>query len=30
MVANAEYGEFINTHPDVASDPAFKNPMPSR
>ncbi len=28
MVANAEYGEFINTHPDVASDPAFKNPMP--
>ena len=28
MVANAEYGEFINTHPDVAADESFKNPMP--
>jgi SDR family mycofactocin-dependent oxidoreductase len=28
MVANAEYGEFINSHPEVASDEAFKNPMP--
>ena len=28
MVANAEYGEFINTHPDVAADESVKNPMP--
>ncbi|KAA9156783.1 mycofactocin-coupled SDR family oxidoreductase [Amycolatopsis acidicola] len=28
MVANAEYGEFVNSHPEVANDPAYKNPMP--
>ncbi|WHU45576.1 mycofactocin-coupled SDR family oxidoreductase [Gordonia sp. L191] len=28
MVANAEYGEFVNTHPEVANDEAYKNPMP--
>ncbi|MGX6511002.1 mycofactocin-coupled SDR family oxidoreductase [Rhodococcus sp. SJ-2] len=28
MVANAEYGEFINTHPEVAADESYKNPMP--
>lgn len=28
MVANAEYAEFINTHPDVAADESYKNPMP--
>jgi SDR family mycofactocin-dependent oxidoreductase len=28
MVANAEYGAFVNANPDVASDPSYKNPMP--
>lgn len=28
MVANAEYGAFVNSHPEVANDPAYKNPMP--
>jgi SDR family mycofactocin-dependent oxidoreductase len=28
MVANAEYGEFMQTHPDVAASPLYKNPMP--
>ncbi|WP_439032233.1 mycofactocin-coupled SDR family oxidoreductase [Gordonia terrae] len=28
MVANAEYGEFVNSHPEVANDDAYKNPMP--
>ncbi|AZG47671.1 mycofactocin-coupled SDR family oxidoreductase [Gordonia insulae] len=28
MVANAEYGEFVNSHPEVANDEAYKNPMP--
>jgi SDR family mycofactocin-dependent oxidoreductase len=28
MVANAEYGAFVNAHPEVANDPAYKNPMP--
>jgi NAD(P)-dependent dehydrogenase (short-subunit alcohol dehydrogenase family) len=28
MVANAEYGEFVNSHPEVAADESYKNPMP--
>lgn len=28
MVANAEYGEFVNSHPEVANDESYKNPMP--
>jgi SDR family mycofactocin-dependent oxidoreductase len=28
MVANAEYGAFVNSHPEVADDDAYKNPMP--
>jgi SDR family mycofactocin-dependent oxidoreductase len=28
MVANAEYGAFVNSHPEVADDEAYKNPMP--
>ncbi|MGW0174338.1 mycofactocin-coupled SDR family oxidoreductase [Rhodococcus sp. NPDC003322] len=28
MVANAEYGAFVNSHPEVANDDAYKNPMP--
>lgn len=28
MVANAEYGEFVNAHPEVATNEAFQNPMP--
>ncbi|MFW0785222.1 mycofactocin-coupled SDR family oxidoreductase [Gordonia sp. CPCC 206044] len=28
MVANAEYGAFVNAHPEVANDDAYKNPMP--
>jgi len=28
MVANAEYEAFVNAHPEVANDPAYKNPMP--
>ena len=28
MVANAEYGEFVGAHPEVANDDAYKNPMP--
>ncbi|OZE93176.1 SDR family mycofactocin-dependent oxidoreductase [Rhodococcus sp. 14-2686-1-2] len=28
MVANAEYGAFVNANPDVASDPSYKNLMP--
>ncbi|NMO03702.1 mycofactocin-coupled SDR family oxidoreductase [Gordonia sp. TBRC 11910] len=28
MVANAEYGEFVMSHPEVAADDAYKNPMP--
>ncbi|MEU4311036.1 hypothetical protein [Nocardia sp. NPDC024068] len=28
MVANAEYGAFVNANPDVANDDAFENPMP--
>lgn len=28
MVANAEYGAFVDAHPDVANDDAYKNPMP--
>lgn len=28
MVANAEYGAFINANPDVAADESYKNPMP--
>ncbi|WP_109529518.1 MULTISPECIES: mycofactocin-coupled SDR family oxidoreductase [Nocardia] len=28
MVANAEYGAFVNANPDVANDDAYKNPMP--
>lgn len=28
MVANAEYGAYINSHPEVANDDAYKNPMP--
>jgi len=28
MIANAEYGAFVNANPDVANDDAYKNPMP--
>ncbi|CRK54017.1 putative enzyme [Rhodococcus sp. RD6.2] len=28
MVANAEYGAFVNSHPEVANDESYKNPMP--
>ncbi|MFF0501388.1 mycofactocin-coupled SDR family oxidoreductase [Nocardia aobensis] len=28
MVANAEYGAFVNAHPEVMNDEAYKNPMP--
>lgn len=28
MVANLEYGEFVNSHPEVANDESYKNPMP--
>ncbi|KSZ60015.1 3-ketoacyl-ACP reductase [Rhodococcus pyridinivorans KG-16] len=28
MVANAEYGAFLNANPDVAADESYKNPMP--
>ncbi|WP_063129199.1 mycofactocin-coupled SDR family oxidoreductase [Nocardia fusca] len=28
MVANAEYGAFVNANPEVANDDAYKNPMP--
>ncbi|MFC8529909.1 mycofactocin-coupled SDR family oxidoreductase [Nocardia sp. NPDC057227] len=28
MVANAEYGAFVDANPEVAADDAYKNPMP--
>ena len=28
MVANAEYAEFVQKHPDVAGSPLYQNPMP--
>ena len=28
MVVNAEYGAFVQEHPDVAGSPLYQNPMP--
>jgi NAD(P)-dependent dehydrogenase (short-subunit alcohol dehydrogenase family) len=28
MIINDEYSEFVNSHPEVANDEAYKNPMP--